>query len=291
MLNPFDSKLIGQYLSFPEEEACARIIAVGKTHLTAFFNFAEVDHWREHLRLSPKDGRNAPEYIIRHIELEKLDENLVYKEPQYRNISLAFSTGSGTIQSVPGKSTSQLISEQISQGEFNMAKTAVFDSENELIEVYKSGKDAKAAHKGQTDVKYVTEDKFEPIGQYQNKEDLFPPVEKPAKEPKAPKEDGEKATRTIIKRAGAYTVVKADGARFEPSDERAALHAAMVESETVEEYLEKAPKLAKFVSSRGAEQSVTATGYLSYGFKRGWIKQGDVAAEPEVEVQEAGDND
>ena len=46
-----------------------------------------------------------------------------------------------------------------------MAKTAVFDSEDTLIKVYDSGKAAKTAHKGATDLKFVSEKDFAPISQ------------------------------------------------------------------------------------------------------------------------------
>lgn len=150
-----------------------------------------------------------------------------------------------------------------------MAKTACFDAEGVLINIYDSGKEAKAANKG-TDVTFVHNKNFPEggIGEYKTLEDLFP-----APEPEPAPAAREPGTRTVIKREGAYVVVKADGARFPEGDERAALHSALMNNTSVEAYLEAAPAEANFTSSRGAAQKVSATGYMAYAFKRGWVAQ------------------
>lgn len=148
-----------------------------------------------------------------------------------------------------------------------MAKTACFDAEGVLINIYESGKEAKTANKG-TDVQFVTVKNFPEggIGEHQTVEDLFPAPEPVVKETSdAPR------TRTVIKREGAYIVVKADGARYNEGDTRTEMHSALVNSNSVEEFMEKAPEKVTFTTTRGSEQSVSATGYLAYAWKRGWV--------------------
>ena len=161
-------------------------------------------------------------------------------------------------------------------------RTAVFDSENVLIKVYDSKKEAKAHNKG-TDLQFIDAKNFPEngIGEYATVEDLFPPKE-------APVAEGEetKRTRTVVKYEGKYTVLKADNARLAEDDERAKLHSALVNNDNVEDYLAAAPEVANFTSSRGATQKVSATGYLAYAVKRGWVVMGDAPVAEEVVVEE-----
>ena len=164
----------------------------------------------------------------------------------------------------------------------NEMRTAVFDSENVLIKVYDSKKEAKAHNKG-TDLQFIDTKNFPEggIGEYATVEDLFPPKE-------APVAEGEetKRTRTVVKYEGKYTVLKADNARLAEEDERAKLHSALVNNDNVEDYLAAAPEVANFTSSRGATQKVSATGYLAYAVKRGWVVMGDAPVAEEVVVEE-----
>lgn len=157
-----------------------------------------------------------------------------------------------------------------------MAKTAAFDADGVLIDIYESGKAAKEANKG-SDVTLVTEKNFpaDGIGDYKTATDLFPP---PApKEPKEPAERGPRNPSSPL--AGDYIVVKADGVRFAETDERGLAHKALVENTTFEDYLKAAPEKITFETSRGATQVITASNWARYALRRGWIAFGSAAAE------------
>lgn len=238
-----------------------QIVGLG-TNVMIMVNWEEVDQWFTSNR---KSRGEFPKTILQYITFEEL----------------AFLRDQGKIQPIPtspqrpaktaGSLSNSVRERTENMKELQMAKTFAFDSENEIIGEFDSVKEAKAHHKGQSDVTFVHEKNFPEggIGAFATVEDLFP-----APEVVEPEEDDKpKRTRTVVNRAGAYVVVKADGARFQEGDARADLHDALMNSNTVEEYLEKAPAEAKFTSARGAEQSVTAAGYMSYAFKRGWITQ------------------
>lgn len=287
--------LINKFYNNDVRQLSGQIVGVSPVDATVLFN------WKE-FRDKPNAAQRGVDIhddslfldcYTEHIPFADVEHNST-KAPKYQQNNyalvkkpIAFPGSRGNIQprtTERSPSISKPASHDANQSkEFQMAKTAVFDSEDVLINVYDSGKLAKAAHKGATDLKFVSEKAFAPIGSYETVEALFPKTEKPAKEAPA---DGAR-TRVVVTRKGEYTVVKADGARFPDGDERAALHEALVTSCTVEEYMKKAPEVANFTSSRGAAQKVSASGYLSYGFKRGWVTQGDVAAAPEVVVEEA----
>ena len=286
--------LLGQYISIESMQASAKITGVDNTRVYAILNYEEWANWEN--TWDKKTKIPSPPLDHYDVQLSELDEKLVFPTPQYHNKTLAFPTRSGIIHTP--LETKRFIPplRRGSTEENIMARTAVFDSENVLIKVYASGKEAKAAHKGATDLKFVAEPKkdepFATIGEYETADQLFPPIVKPEKAKPEPKADGETKTRTVVKRTGEYTIVKADGARFGEGDERGLLHSALMDSDTVEEYLEKAPKEAKFTSSRGAEQSVTASGYMAYAVKRAWIKfpsVDDTSNNPPVEDAQPGE--
>ena len=66
----------------------------------------------------------------------------------------------------------------------------------------------------------------------------------------------------------------------------AAIHAALVSNSSVEDFLAASPEKAEYTSTRGAQQSVTASGWYGYALKRGWIKVGSIEeAESESEAE------
>ena len=284
--------LLGQYINMDGQQYSARICQLSPTAGTVILNWGDMDAWRAANKGSKNVASPLPECAYLNFDLALLDENSVTTSPKYDAKPLAFlveagivtsaSTGSGATQQAADPppqqepqpeqhtSTSQSLKE-----ENIMAKTAVFDAENQLINVYDSGKAAKAAHKpkDQPDVKFVSEKDAWPeggVGDYVNKEDLFPPKEVPAKA------EGESKPRVTAKRSGPYIVVKADGVRFAPEDPRAAIHAALVSNSSVEDFLAASPEKAEYTSTRGAQQSVTASGWYGYALKRGWIKVGSI---------------
>lgn len=286
--------LFGQFVNYDDEKLTGQIHGVGHDGAMVQINWQIGAMWHDEFKrgVKPQDRSEYPAPILRTLPYDQL--HLVSKEPKYLVEGLALNPNPCKIQTSPRRQSSQSIPRpQVakpvagspsplrngsgsSQEIEIMAKTAVFDSENELVGVYTSGKEAKKHNKGD-DLVFVSEKDFpaDGIGEH-TAESLFPKKEAPVKA------EGE-SKRTVIKRVGEYTVVKADGARFNEGDERAAIHAALVESASVEEFLEKSPKVANFTSSRGAAQSVTASGYMAYAFKRGWLTQGDVV------VEEAGE--
>lgn len=180
-----------------------------------------------------------------------------------------------------------------------MAKTAAFGADNVLINVYDSGKAAKAAHKGEKDVIFATAANFAELntdsrfvnedGKILTVDVLFPVAEKAATAEGGEKK--ERAPRQHVKMEGEYHVIKNNGARFAVEDERGALHEALVGNNTCEAYLAVAPEKVNFTSSRGAAQTCTAKTYFSYALKRGWIGMGPapVAAEASEEAAEASE--
>lgn len=174
-----------------------------------------------------------------------------------------------------------------------MAKTAAFGADNVLINVYDSGKAAKAAHKGEKDIIFATAANFAELntdsrfvdedGEILTVDVLFP---KASPSPEAEgTEKKERAPRQHIKMEGEYHVIKNNGVRFSVEDERGALHDALCENTTCEGYLAAAPEVAKYTSTKGKESSCTARAWFGYALKRGWIAMGpapEVAEESET---------
>jgi hypothetical protein len=293
-------KLLSKYVNFDDEQVTGQVVYLLGGVAQVVFNWQELELWRQATGLN-KSLFKTHVWPIFEYKFYRYDElhRLVSDVPKYLREGVALTPKSGIIQSIQrdnqprinpqtptakssfASSTPLRERSGLSQEIEIMAKTAVFDSENVLVDIYESKKEARAHNKG-TDLKFIDAKSFPKggIGEYATVETLFPAKEKPAKP------EGEK-TRTVVKREGTYRVVKADGARFNDGDERGLLHTALMGSTSVEEYLGKAPKEAKFTSSRGAAQVVTAAGYMSYAFKRGWISQGEASDDqPEVVVEE-----
>lgn len=167
-----------------------------------------------------------------------------------------------------------------------MARTATFGADNKIISVYDSIKAAKAAHKGQKDILFVTENTFaeqtkelelmDTEGNVYTVETLFPPVvkaEKPKKEKKE-KVEGEAGSRTVTKLEGEYHVVKDNGVRYSVEDQRGAAHEALCANTTFEAYLAAAPAEIVFTTSRGATLKQKPEAWARYALRRGWIKLG-----------------
>ena len=292
--------LLNNYVNFPDGRS-ARIVNCFGGQYQVVYNWQELDLWAEAIRADKRAVSlylcppfkwefftgdeirdlvsDAPKYLLEGVALSKKHSIIqpIQRNSPPRNFSQSATTLSSVASSTPlrtGSGSSQEIE--------IMAKCAVFDSENVLIKVYDSKKEAKAHNKG-TDLQFIDTKNFPEggIGEYATVEDLFPPKE-------APVAEGEetKRTRTVVKYEGKYTVLKADNARLAEDDERAKLHSALVNNDNVEDYLAAAPEVANFTSSRGASQKVSATGYLAYAVKRGWVVMGDAPVAEEVVVEE-----
>lgn len=292
--------LLDKYVNFPDGRS-ARIVNCFGGQYQVVYNWQELDLWAEAIRADKRAVSlylcppfkwefftgdeirdlvsDTPKYLLEGVALSKKHSIIqpIQRNSPPRNFSQSAAAMSSVASSTPlrtGSGSSQEIE--------IMAKCAVFDSENVLIKVYDSKKEAKAHNKG-TDLQFIDTKNFPEggIGEYATVEDLFPPKE-------APVAEGEetKRTRTVVKYEGKYTVLKADNARLAEDDERAKLHSALVNNDNVEDYLAAAPEVANFTSSRGATQKVSATGYLAYAVKRGWVVMGDAPVAEEVVVEE-----
>lgn len=292
--------LLNNYVNFPDGRS-ARIVNCFGGQYQVVYNWQELDLWAEAIRA---DKRAVSLYLCPPFKWEFFtgDEirDLVSDTPKYLLDGVALSEKHSIIQPTQRNSPPRNFSQSAaamspiasstplrkgsgsSQEIEIMAKCAVFDSENVLVKVYDSKKEAKAHNKG-TDLQFIDAKNFPEggIGEYATVEDLFPPKE-------ASETEGEetKRTRTVVKYEGKYTVLKADNARLAEDDERAKLHSALVSNDNVEDYLAAAPEVANFTSSRGATQKVSATGYLAYAVKRGWVVMGDAPVAEEVVVEE-----
>lgn len=269
--------LLNKFVNFDDESLTGQVVGVSLTDASALMNWQAMDSW---FGAKTKNRGECPKPALR-IMLYADMLHLTADTPKYLLKDLAFLTGQGKIQSVhkfqPRQAKPSVVSSTSVRDrtdtfkELEMAKTFVFDSENEIIGEFDSVKEAKTHHKGQPDVTFVHAKNFPEggIGTFATVEDLFPAPEV------VEQEEGEKParTRTMINRAGPYTVVKADGTRFPEGDERGALHEALISSSTVEEFLEKAPAEAKYVSTKGVDSMVTASAWFGYAIKRGWITQ------------------
>lgn len=294
--------LLNNYVNFPDGRS-ARIVNCFGGQYQVVYNWQELDLWSEAIRA---DKRAVSLYLCPPFKWEFFtgDEirDLVSDTPKYLLQDVALSKKACIIQhierrTVPLTNPPQKVAKssgalptplRTRSGTYQeietMAKCAVFDSENLLVAVYDSKKEAKAHNKG-TDLQFIDAKNFPEngIGEFSTVEDLFPPKEV------AVEEDGEdkpKRARTVVKYEGKYTVLKADNARLAEEDERAKLHSALVNNDNVEDYLAAAPEVANFTSSRGATQKVSATGYLAYAVKRGWVVIGDAPVAEEVVVEE-----
>lgn len=292
--------LLDKYVNFPDGRS-ARIVNCFGGQYQVVYNWQELDLWAEAIRADKRAVSlylcppfkwefftgdeihdlvsDTPKYLLEGVALSKKHSII---QPIQRNSPPRNFSQSATAMSSVASSTPLRIGSGSSQEIEIMAKCAVFDSENVLIKVYDSKKEAKAHNKG-TDLQFIDAKNFPEggIGEYATVEDLFPPKE-------APVAEGEetKRTRTVVKYEGKYTVLKADNARLAEDDERAKLHSALVNNDNVEDYLAAAPEVANFTSSRGATQKVSATGYLAYAVKRGWVVMGDAPVAEEVVVEE-----
>ena len=298
---PAPERVLGKFVNFDDEQATGQVIAVGGDLVYILMNWQECNLWDAAKMANQKPWEthqwpvfkpriltrneihdlvsDTPKYLLEGVALSKKHSIIqpIQRNSPPRNFSQSATTLSSVASSTPlrtGSGSSQEIE--------IMAKCAVFDSENVLIKVYDSKKEAKAHNKG-TDLQFIDAKNFPEngIGEYATVEDLFPPKE-------ASVSEGEetKRTRTVVKYEGKYTVLKADNARLAEDDERAKLHSALVNNDNVEDYLAAAPEVANFTSSRGASQKVSATGYLAYAVKRGWVVMGDAPVAEEVVVEE-----
>ena len=290
----YRSELIGFFVNFDDEQLSGEIIGVGHDDALIQINWQETRRWHdEFARGVPAKQRSPyPGSQSRTMTYDQIND-LVTKEPKYRNPAIANSREPVKIQTIPSQSTTRIKPHQsaampvdgsstalrkrsVSSQEIEiMAKCAVFDSENELIEIYESKKEAKAHNKG-TDLVFVTAKDFpeDGIGQYATVEDLFPPKEEPVAE------EGEKRTRgPVATLTGPYTVVKADAGRFSEEDPRFAIHKALVENDNFEDYLAATPESYEFTTSGGKVVVDTPKTFARYALRRGWIVQGDVQVE------------
>lgn len=304
--------LMALYYNDREKEVSGRVCAVNPKSITVIYNFDSVDEWRKNNKDLPVAKRAPfPETYHAALDLSTVVDDFT-DSPVFPQKTLAFLRERGIITVVSNaakdgwkpenkvaekqvpyaeRATSQGASSKFPEEENIMAKTAVFDSDSKLIKVYDSGKAAKAAHKGQTDVIFIVAGKFPEagIGDFKTESDLFPAKVEPEKA------EGAAATRTVIKREGTYHVLKTDGLRCPEGDERLAIHKALMENTNFDDFFKAAPEKASYTSTRGAEQSVTASAWVGYAVKRGWIGLGEkpaaaaseAPAEPQAEGEEA----
>jgi hypothetical protein len=289
MVQQYRTELLSKFYNDDERQLSGQVVGINFVDASVLYNWREFrDKNNAAARgVDTKDDSLFLDCYVEHILLDQVSANLT-KTPKYaiNNYDLlekpiAFPGSRVSIQPTLKERRSNTSASYDAKQfkELQMAKTAVFDSENELINVYESGKAAKTAHKGQTDVKFVTEKDFAPIGQYDTVESLFPKPEKPVKE----KAEGAVTRSPATALTGAYTVVKADGVRFTEGDERGLAHSVLVSNSNFEDYLAAAPKEITFETSRGAKNTITPTNWARYALRRGWIKVGDVQVVVEAE--------
>lgn len=294
--------MLNNYVNFPDGQS-ARIVNCFGGQYQVVYNWQELDLWSEAIRA---DKRAVSLYLCPPFKWEFFtgDEirDLVSDTPKYLLQDVALSKKASIIQPIerrtvpltnpPPKVAKSSVAlptplrtrSGTSQEIETMAKCAVFDSENLLVAVYDSKKEAKAHNKG-TDLQFIDAKNFPEngIGEYATVEDLFPPKEA------AVEEDGEdkpKRTRTVVKREGEYSVVKTDGARCPEGDDRNLFVDALLNSSTCEEFFSKVPEEVTYTNNKGVETSTTAKAWFSYAFRRGWVVLGDAPVADEVVVEE-----
>lgn len=289
--------LIGKYVNLTYVERSGRIVAAGGETIWVEFNWSTVDKLNREVVLGVPLSRRI-KYVPHQLVLNLSDtQEFITDKPKYQPEPVAFFQDTGIIQSiqrrqeptlnkphqsaamqVDGSLTSLRNGSDSSQEIEIMAKCAVFDSENLLVAIYDSKKEAKAHNKG-TDLQFIDAKNFpeDGIGEYATVEDLFPPKEAPVKE-----DTGEKRTRgPVAEVSGSYSVVKADAARFPAEDSRAQIHKALVENNSFEAFFAATPESYTFTTSRGKEITEKPVTFARYALRRGWISVGEVVVEAE----------
>jgi hypothetical protein len=288
-MSVYRTELLSKFYNDDERQLSGQVVGINFKDAAVLYNWREFrDKNNAAARgVNVKDDTLFLDCYTEHVLLDTVAANMT-KEPRYatNNYNLvekpiAFPGSRGNIQSTLNYQRSHTSASHDAKyfKELQMARTAAFDSENELINTYESGKAAKAAHKGQTDVKFVSEKDFAPIGEYKTVDQLFPKAEKPVKT----KPEVTTTRAAAVTLSGEYNVVKRDGARFPEDDVRSTVHAALVDSATFEEFLKKTPAEYSFTTSRGATITEKPVTYARYALRRGWISVGDVQVIVEAE--------
>ena len=290
----YRTELIGYYVNFDDEKRTGLIVGASHDGAMVKMNWEAFQKWHDEFArgVKPENRSEYPGSESRIVPYEQITE-LLSKDAKYLVESVVLQPKSAKIQPIQrtnkpsqnpvppvanrenGSPTPLRMRSGSSQEIEIMAQCAVFDSENELVEIYASKKEAKAHNKG-TDLVFIDAKNFPEggIGEYATVEDLFPPKEKPVKA------EGEKRERTnSVPLIGGYTVVKADAARFGEDDARAAIHAALVQNNNFEDYFAATPESYEFTTSGGKVVADTPKIFARYAIRRGWITVGDVVVE------------
>ena len=293
----YRTDLIGYYVNFDDEQRTGLIVGASHDGAMVQMNWEAFQKWHDEFArgVKPEDRSQYPGTESRTVSYDHITEvvsnspkysvGVVVLQPKSAKIQPIQRTNKPSQNSVPpvanrenGSPTPLRTRSGSSQEIEIMAQCAVFDSENELVEIYASKKEAKAHNKG-TDLVFIDAKNFPEggIGEYATVEDLFPPKEKPVKA------EGEKRTRTVVKLIGDYTVVKTDKTRLPEGDARDDIRDALFNNGNFEAFFEQAPAKVTYTNNKGQEAETTASAYASYALRRGWISVGEVVVEDDAE--------
>lgn len=294
----YRTDLIGYYVNFDEEQRTGLIVGASHDGAMVQMNWEAFGKWHDEFArgVKPEERSQYPGSESRTVSYDHITE-VVSNSPKYSVGVVVLQPKSAKIQPIQrtnkpsqnpvppvanrenGSPTPLRMRSGSSQEIEIMAQCAVFDSENELVEIYASKKEAKAHNKG-TDLVFIDAKNFPEggIGEYETVDQLFPPKEKPVKA------DGEKRTRgPSASLTGQYTVVKSDAGRFNEEDARYAIHKALVENNNFEDYFAATPEKYDFLTSGGKTVTDTPAIFARYALRRGWISVGEVVVEDDAE--------
>lgn len=164
-------------------------------------------------------------------------------------------------------------------------ETVVFSQEAQLLGRYTSQKAAKEAHKGEKGLHFINANNFQPIGEYDTVDQLFPKPE--------PTESGDGSTTssgatgprnryTHPPMAGPY-VVRTVACRANMDDPRYEYVEALLANTSFEGYFAAVVnKKVEYVSNKGKPSAVSAERMMRYFLKRGWVDYPEGSPEAEA---------